>query len=98
MTDRYDLGLHEGVSTSVHVEGRTATSVASFDAQAIVDNAAEHRATRQGHRWGDATHVGYIPMAVMGYWARHGMLNDQKVIREFFRKNPAFLTFDKYLK
>lgn len=98
--DRFtlDLGTGVGGESRLHVEDGKTYSTKTFDAQAIVDDAAEQRATRQGQRWGNATHVGYIPLAVYGYWARHGMLNDPKVIKDYLRQNPAFLTFEKYLK
>lgn len=87
-----------GGQSRLHIQDGEAIIEKKFDAQPLVDEAAEMRAQRQGQRWGNTTHVGFIPMAVFGYWARHGMLNDQKAIRAYLKSCPDLCTFDKYLK
>jgi hypothetical protein len=96
---KIDLGFSRvGTHDTLIVEDDTMYQVSSFDAQPILDEAAELRAIRRGQRWGDITHVGFIPPAIMGHWARDGRLNDPRAVREFLHKNPDFCTFEKFLK
>jgi hypothetical protein len=65
----------------------------------MVDLAAEMRGERQGERWSEyGTHVGFIPMSELGTMMRQDGGFDKARIREWLQRNPAFVSFDKYLR
>jgi hypothetical protein len=95
--DQYDPQL--GIRTRVHETENKVAIEKVYDAEPLVETAKEMRADRAGDRW-DAmgTHVGFIPMAELATMMRQDGGFDIKRVREFLQKNPAFVTFEKYLK
>ena len=95
--DQFDAQL--GIRTRVHeVENKVAIEKV-YDAEPMVEAAKEMRAIRAGDRWDDmGTHVGFIPMAELATMMRQDGGFDVKRVREFLQKNPALVTFEKYLK
>ncbi len=95
--DQWDPQL--GIRTRVHeVEGKISIQK-TYDAQPLVEAAAELRAQTQGKQWNAlGTHVGYIPMADLATMMRQDGGLDQRRVREYLQKNPALVTFDKFLK
>lgn len=95
--------LHEknaqtGIETKVHgVDGKVVIEK-SYDAQPLLDDAAERRAVTAGQRWGDMRHVGFIPMAELATMMRRDGTLDQASVMAWLKKNPALVTFDKFLK
>lgn len=86
-----------GIRTKVHDTGDKIVFEKEYDAQPFLDVAAEARAQSQGQRWGDGQHVGFIPAAVYSQWMRQGRMNKETVV-QWLKDNPAFVTFDKFLK
>lgn len=95
--DQYDPQL--GIRTRVHeVESKVAIEKV-YDAEPMLEAAKEMRAVTAGDRWDDmGTHVGFIPMAELATMMRQDGGFDVKRVREFLQRNPAFVTFEKYLK
>lgn len=87
------------IRTRVH-ETETKTVIEKiYDAEPFIEEAAERRAITRDQRWGDTgRHVGFIPMAELATMMRQDGTLDKKRVREFLRKNPAFVTFEKFLK
>lgn len=69
-----------------------------YDAEPLLEEAAEARAQTEGQRWGDMRHVGFIPMAELATMLRDDGGLDQKRAREWLKKNPSLVTFSKFLK
>lgn len=61
----------------------------------ILEYAKDMRQATQGEKYGEMRKMGVMPMSVIGQAMREGWLMDQKKMREWFRLNPAFKTFDK---
>lgn len=94
-----DINREQGIRTEVHEEDGKVHFVKTYDAEPFLKLAAEARALSAGERWGElGRHVGYIPMAELGQMMRRDGQFDKKEVRKFLHKNPAFVTFEKYLK
>lgn len=93
-----DLNREQGIRTEVHEEDGKVVFKKTYDAEPYVDAAAELRAHTAGQRWGQGRHVGFIPMAELGNMLRQDGEFDKARVREFLQKNPAFCTFDRYLR
>lgn len=94
-----DINSEQGIRTEVHEEDGKVVFVKQYDAQPFLEEAAELRAQTRGERWGDVgRHVGFIPMAELGQMMRRDGSFDKKEVRKWLQKNPAFVTFEKYLK
>lgn len=95
--DQFDNQL--GIRTRVHETETKLVIEKIYDSEPITEMAAEMRATRSGERWNElGTHVGFIPMAELATMMRQDGGFDKARVREFLQKNPAFVSFDKYLK
>ena len=94
--DTFDNEL--GIRTRVHeTEGRV-TIEKQFQAQPLLDAAAEIRAHTAGDRWGEMRHVGLIPMAELGKFMRQDGGFDRTRVLAYLKRNQALVTFDKFLK
>lgn len=94
-----DINREQGIVTEVHEEDNRLVFKKTYDAEPFLEAAKELRAQTAGQRWGEyGRHVGYIPMAELGNMMRRDGSFDKKAVREFLQKNPAFVTFEKYLK
>lgn len=70
MTKITEHDAETGITTSVHyLDGKTVIQK-EYDAQPLLDTAAEMRAATEGQRWGEMRHVGFIPMAELGKMMR----------------------------
>lgn len=87
-----------GIATKVHQTETGTTIEKQYDAQPFIDAAAEQRAVTDGEKWGEMRHVGYIPMAELATMMRQDGTIDRKRCIEFLKKNPALVTFNKFLK
>lgn len=95
--DQFDAQL--GIRTRVHETETKLVIEKQWDAEPILEAAAEMRATRAGERWDElGTHVGFIPMAELATMMRQDGGFDKARVREFLQRNPAFVSFDKFLK
>jgi hypothetical protein len=94
-----DVNWQQGIRTEVHEEEGKVVFQKTYDAQPFLDEAAELRARTRGENWGPhGRHVGFIPMAELGQMLRQDGEFDKKRIRVWLHKNPAFVTFDRYLR
>ena len=90
-----------GTHKQIIFEGDQIVTKRTFDAAPLLKQAAERRAATSADRWGEGlgTHAGIIPMAVYAdAMAIQGNEARQKFILGWLRRNPAFVTFDKFLK
>lgn len=95
--DQFDKDL--GIRTRVHETENKLVIEKQFDAEPLTEAAAEMRATRDGERWSEyGTHVGFIPMAELGTMMRQDGGFDRKRVLEYLQRNPAFVTFSKFLR
>lgn len=94
-----DINREQGIYTQVHEEDGKVVIQKTYDAEPFLKDAAELRAITRGERWGEmGRHVGFIPMAELATMMRHDGSFDKKAVRAWLQKNPAFVTFEKYLK
>jgi hypothetical protein len=93
-----DLNREQGIRTEVHEEDGKVVIQKTYDAEPFLEAAKEIRAQTSGDRWGFGKHVGFIPMAELATMFRQDGGFDMKRAHAFLKKNPAFVTFEKYLK
>lgn len=96
-----DDGVHAyGVHKQVTFEGDQAVTKLTYDAQPFLERAHAARAATAGDRWseGIGTKVGEIPMPVFIQAMKLGSEERQLYLMRWLRENPAFVTFDKFLK
>jgi hypothetical protein len=95
--DQFDPQM--GIRTRVHETESKFVVEKVYDAAPMVEMAAEMRASRTTERWDElGTHVGFIPMAELATMMRQDGGFDKKRVREYLQRNPAFVSFDKFLK
>jgi hypothetical protein len=89
-----------GNHTQVIVEGDQLVRKTTFDAEPLLREAHAERVATEGKRWGEGvgTKVGTIPMAVYATFLTKPAEERQKFLLQWLRENPAFVTFDKFLK
>ena len=97
-----DDGYHAyGVHKQVTFEGDQAITKLTYDAAPFLESAKEARIATAGNRWGEGvgTKVGTMPMAVYSQLMQiKGAEERQKFALNWLKANPAFVTFDKFLK
>jgi hypothetical protein len=95
-----DDGYHAyGVHKQVTFEGDQAVTKLTYDAEPFIEAAKAERAATASDRWGDGHKVGTIPMAVYAEVLKiKGNAERQKYVINWLKANPAFVTFDKFLK
>lgn len=89
-----------GTRKTVTVEGDQIVTKRTFDAQPFLERAHAQRVQTAGNRWGEGvgTKVGEMPMAVYTQFMQLPQEERQKFLLKWLRENPAFVTFDKFLK
>lgn len=98
MTKITEHDAETGITTSVHyLDGKTVIQK-EYDAQPLLDTAAEMRAATEGQRWGEMRHVGFIPMAELGKMMRQDGGFDRDRLIAWLKANPKLATFSKVLK
>ena len=98
MTKITEHDAETGITTSVHyLDGKTVIQK-EYDAQPLLDAAAEMRAATEGQRWGEIRHVGFIPMAELGKMMRQDGGFDRDRLIAYLKANPKLATFSKVLK
>ena len=95
-----DDGMHAyGIHRQVTFEGDQAVTKLTYDAQPFLEQAHAERAATAGERGGDGRKVGTIPMAVYAEVMKIKSAEErQKYVINWLRANPAFVSFDKFLK
>lgn len=98
MTKITEHDAETGITTSVHyLDGKTVIQK-EYDAQPLLDVAADMRAATEGQRWGEMRHVGFIPMAELGKMMRQDGGFDHERVIAWIKANPKLATFSKVLK
>jgi hypothetical protein len=98
MTKITEHDAETGITTSVHyLDGKTVIQK-EYDAQPLLDTAAEMRAATEGQRWGEMRHVGFIPMAELGKMMRQDGGFDRDRLIAYLKANPKLATFSRVLK
>lgn len=89
-----------GTRKQVTFEGDQAVTKLTFDAEPFLERAKAERIANEGKRWGEGvgTKVGSIPMAVYSQYLALPAEERQMFLMKWLRENPAFVTFDKFLK
>jgi hypothetical protein len=96
-----DLGTNEnGIHSMVTFQDGFVTSQKTWDAQPILESCAQERADTQGSRWGDMRKIGQIPMAELNKINSEFKTQAERNVKilEYLRANPAFVSFDRFLK
>lgn len=101
IVDRVDPEL--GIRTRVHEVENKISIQKTFDAEPYLEAAKAERAVTAGDRWSGGTSglgkkVGTIPMAVLATFMRQDGGYDTKRAMAWLKANPAFVTFDKFLR
>ena len=88
-----------GVGRKITIEGDQIISKLTYDAAPLLESAADDRRNTQGEKWGEMRKIGTIPMAVYcQYLVIKDVAQRRKLLLDWLRANPAFVTFDKFLK
>jgi hypothetical protein len=98
---KMDMGSDSyGVHKQVSFEGDQIVTRHTYDAEPLLKEAHAARTATAGDRWGEGvgTRVGTIPMAVYAHVITMGAESRQKYLVRWLKENPAFVTFDKFLK
>jgi hypothetical protein len=99
-----NVTINEGVDAygnahTLILEGDQLVKKTTFDAEPLLEEAKAQRNHTAGERWGDMRRVATLPMAV---YAKFASIQDnrerQRQVRLWIQQNPAFCTFDRYLK
>lgn len=95
-----DEGVNQlGVRKLVHFDGDQVVSQYTCDAEPIIEQCKEERIVSAGERWGDGRKIGTIPPTVLGeMMAIKGAEERKKFVLQYLKANPAFVSFDKFLK
>lgn len=95
-----DEGVDQyGTRHALHLTNDKVVHQRTFDAQPFIDGAAADRAATAGQRWGDMRKVATLPMALYAQvLAMPTQEGRQKKLKQIIQENPAFCTFDRYLK
>lgn len=82
------------------VDGDQIVHKTSFDAEPFLRQAHDERVATDGQRWGEGlgTKVGTIPMAVYAEALMMDSESRQKYLLKWLRENPAFVTFNRFLR
>ena len=89
-----------GVRKEVTLEDNQAVTKLTYDAEPMLEQAHAERVQTAGQRWGEMRKVGVIPMAVLNEINTRvqGASERQAEIFLWLKRNPAMVTFDKFLK
>ena len=88
-----------GVTTRTHFADGDIVIQKTFDAEPHIKYAARMREATAGQRWGEGKVVGTIPPALHAkILVTRDPQERKRMVREFFMENPAFVTYEPYLK
>ena len=96
-----DEGVNEfGIRREIILDGDQAVTKLTYDAEPLIEAAAQARIDTQGQRWGDGRFVGIIPIAELSRINEtyHGAEERKHQILSWLRDNPKLVTFEKFLK
>lgn len=88
-----------GIRKQVTFEGDQVVTKHSYDASPFLEQAHAERIATAGERWGNGRKVGTMPMAqYLEYIKIQGAEERKKYVLNWLKANPAFVTFEKFLK
>lgn len=89
-----------GTRKQIIFDGDQVVTKRTYDAELLLREAHAARAATAGDRWGEGvgTRVGTIPMAVYCDLMTMPAGERQAFLIKWLKANPAFVTFDKFLK
>lgn len=87
-----------GITSKVHDVGGKVVIHKTYDAEPMLQACANERAFTDGESWGEFRKVGTIPMAELATMMRQDGTIDTKRAAAWLKANPAFVTFDRFLK
>ena len=89
-----------GISKDMRIEDGSLVTRHTYDAEPMIEAAAQARIMSAGRRWGDGQFVGIIPMAELTRINEvfHSAEERKHAILTWLRDNPKLVTFDKFLK
>lgn len=91
------MSQRRGVDTTLHIEDEKLVIQKSFDAEPLLDDCAASR-NNAASTWGEGQVVGSIPAPIYWQMVREGTAFDPKAVTAFFRSNPHFLRYEKFIK
>lgn len=89
-----------GVAREITVEGDQVVTKLTYDAEPLIERAAEARAMTAGERWGDGQLIGTVPIAEMARIVTTYRSSEERKhqILVWLRDNPKLVMFDRFLK
>ena len=88
-----------GVRTIFHFEGEDLITQKQQDMTQALEHVRQMRERNEGKSWGEGKEVGHIPAL---FYAPMLLEPDRdkrkKMVKQFFRENPAFCAYPAYLK
>lgn len=98
MTKISEHDAQTGITTTVHYLDDKTVIQKEYDAQPLLEAAADMRAATEGQRWGEMRHVGFIPMAELGKMMRQDGGFDHERVVAWLKQNPNLITFSRLRK
>ena len=89
-----------GVHREITLEGDQAITKLTYDAQPLLDHAAEMRVHTAGDSWGEGHFIGIVPMAELTR-INETYAGDEERKRQmvlWLKANPKLVTFDRFLR
>jgi len=96
-----DMGLDPyGTRKQMIFEGDQVVTKRTFDAEPLLKEAHAARVATAGQRWGEGVgnRVGTVPMTLYTDTLHMSPRDRHEYLKKWLRANPAFVTFDKFLK
>ena len=89
-----------GTHKEVRFEGDQVATLYSVDVEPLLREAAAARIANRGRRWseGMGERVGIVPMPVWAAFQEKPVVERQVALLSWLRANPAFVTFESFLK
>lgn len=89
-----------GIRREITLEGDQAITKLSYDAEPLLEHAAEMRHLTASDRWGEGHFIGIVPMAELTRINEtyQGAEERKRQMVLWLKANPKLVTFDKFLK
>lgn len=88
-----------GIQTRTHFADGDMVVEKIFDAEPHLEHVKQLRELSEGKSWGEGRIIGHLPPAFHAHILTiRGTEERKRAVRKFFQENPAFVSYDKYLK
>lgn len=89
-----------GVRREIILEGDQAVTKLTYDAEPLIEHAADLRTLTAGDKWGDGHFIGIVPMAEVTRINQtyQGAEERKRQMVLWLKANPKLVTFEKFLK